>query len=583
MSAFQVRKSKDGFSVKLWLGERMCLLGFDVAEPEDDLVGFAIECKAPHAAKFEPLMNRLAFEYDEEEAEDEAVSGDRQYPSIEAPFQKFRWIHFPPDPKDGEYSYRVTKMHMPQDGTLKKGTSLTLKLSLKAVTYAKFLDVGFTRNFASSQAFREKLGNPKNIDKVGKTIIPASADDGLDFQKVPGDIYRWMGFEGYDLIFGFLDEVLKDSKLTLDVFAYDFNEPDMLAKLEKLKKRLRIIIDDSTTKKKGVVRGHGTEESAESQTEKRLKQSAGVARVKRTHFQNLQHHKVLISRRNGVAEKVLVGSTNFSFRGIYIQANNVIVFDDADVADLYAQVFDSAFSDPAGFFQSELASKWHVVSKDGGPKVHFCFSPHGSEELSLKPVKGAIEQASSSVLYAVAFLYQMGAGLTKDEFDRLMERPVFSYGISDKLGQLEVRKPDGSVGLVDFKYLAEHAPQPFKREWSGGGGINIHHKFVVTDFNLPTAKVFTGSSNLSPSGEKNNGDHLIMIEDQRIATAYAIEALRIFDHLHFRSNMQGAEGAKKKTLKLRKPKAITGEANWFESYYVAGSQKAKDRELFSGD
>jgi phosphatidylserine/phosphatidylglycerophosphate/cardiolipin synthase-like enzyme len=278
-----------------------------------------------------------------------------------------------------------------------------------------------------------------------------------------------------------------------------------------------------------------------------------------------------------------VGSTNFSFRGIYIQANNVIVFDDADVADLYAQVFDSAFSDPAGFSQSELASKWHVVSKDGGPKVHFCFSPHGSEELSLKPVKGAIEQASSSVLYAVAFLYQMGAGLTKDEFDRLMERPVFSYGISDKLGQLEVRKPDGSVGLVDFKYLAEHAPQPFKREWSGGGGINIHHKFVVTDFNLPTAKVFTGSSNLSPSGEKNNGDHLIMIEDQRVATAYAIEALRIFDHLHFRSNMQGAEGAKKKTLKLRKPKAITGQANWFESYYVAGSQKAKDRELFSGE
>src|SRR5919202_2890650 len=135
----------------------------------------------------------------------------------------------------------------------------------------------------------------------------------------------------------------------------------------------------------------------------------------------------------------------------------------------------------------------------------------------------------------------MGRGLTKDQFDALMTRPVFSYGISDKGGQLEVHKPDGSVGLVDFAYLAAHAPEPFKSEWSGGRGINVHHKFVVTDFSLPTAKVFTGSSNLAPSGEEGNGDHLIQIEDRKIAVGYAIEALRVFDHLHFRDLMKAAD------------------------------------------
>jgi phosphatidylserine/phosphatidylglycerophosphate/cardiolipin synthase-like enzyme len=184
----------------------------------------------------------------------------------------------------------------------------------------------------------------------------------------------------------------------------------------------------------------------------------------------------------------------------------------------------------------------------------------------------------------------MGKGITKDEFDRLMNRPVFSYGVSDKGGALQVHKPDGSIGLVDFEYLAANAPEPFKSEWSGGKGINIHHKFVVTDFSLPTAKVFTGSSNLSPSGERNNGDHLIMIEDQRIATSYAIEALRMFDHLHFRTVMQSAK--KKKTKKdkekpppltLQKPKAISHKSeNWFEPYYKTGSQKEKDRLLFAG-
>jgi phosphatidylserine/phosphatidylglycerophosphate/cardiolipin synthase-like enzyme len=565
----------------------MCLLGFDVAEPEQDLVGFAVEYKEPGASGFQPLLNRLAFSYDA--PADVAVTGDKKFSSLEAPFQKFRWIHFPPVVKNGVHTYRATKMHMPQDLVLKKGQSITLTISLDPVTYSGFLDIGFTRNFASSQAFREKLGNPPNIDAIGAKIIPANADDVLTFKKMPGDIYQWMGFEAYDLFFGFLDDVLNDPGVTLDVFAYDFNEPDILKKLEALGNRLRIIIDDSTTTVKGVETGHGVATSAESTAAGRLQASAGATNVKRTHFKNLQHHKVLIARRGGKPFKVLGGSTNFSYRGLYIQANNAFVFDNEDVAALYGAVFDAAFNDPLAFENTELAAKWHLIQTENMPPVHLCFSPHKLTDLSLQPLQGAIAQASSSVLYAVAFLYQMGKGITKDEFDRLMNRPVFSYGISDKGGTLQVHKPDGSIGLVDFEYLAAHAPQPFKSEWSGGKGINIHHKFVVTDFSLPTAKVFTGSSNLSPSGERNNGDHLIMIEDQRIATSYAIEALRIFDHLHFRAVMQSA---KKKTssvpkgkpdpLTLQKPKAISLKAaNWFEPYYKAGSQKENDRLLFA--
>ena len=102
----------------------------------------------------------------------------------------------------------------------------------------------------------------------------------------------------------------------------------------------------------------------------------------------------------------------------------------------------------------------------------------------------------------------------------------------------------------------------------------------MTDFNLPTAKVFTGSSNLAVSGEQANGDHLIMIEDRKVAIGYAIEALRIFDHLHFRDVMK--KGKKKPdVLALKKPTAISGKPAWFAEYFVANSQKQKDRELFA--
>jgi len=296
----------------------------------------------------------------------------------------------------------------------------------------------------------------------------------------------------------------------------------------------------------------------------------------------LQHNKVLIAKRNGDPQRVLFGSTNFSFRGIYIQANNALVFHSRQVAGLFEQVFESAFNNPKKFNTQPITTQWHLVQAAGVPPVHFCFSPHASADMSLSPVGAAIDQATSSVFFCIAFLNQATSGAVREAVDRLEAKSVFSYGISDKKGGLQVKKPDGSLGIVDFEYLASHAPEPFKSEWNGGKGIHEHHKFVVTDFNLPTAKVFTGSSNLSVNGEEKNGDNLVMIEDQRVATVYAIEALRIFDHLEFRTKMKAATMAKNTgALTLEMPTALGGKSNWFEKFYVEGSQLEKDRKLFS--
>lgn len=564
-------KQSNSLSVKLWRGERMCLIGMDVADPEADFVGFSIEVKRPGASEYSPLRNRLNFSYDRPAGE--AVNGFRNFDSTVAPFQKFRWIHFPYDPVDGLYLYRVTKIHMRPDGSLLQGDQVAdLDIPLDAHVYDQYLDLGFTRNFASSQAYAEKFGNNSNL-------IPAKAGDGLGFQKLEfpkGDAYKWLGFEAYDLIFGLLDEVASDQTLSLDMFAYDFNEPDILAKLEACGSRVRAIIDDSGD--------HKPAASAESQAAARLQASAGSTAVVRMHFHTLQHNKVLIVKRAGKPIKVLFGSTNFSFRGLYIQANNALIFHSEDAATLFAEVFDLAFAGGADaaamFVKNPIATKWSLVRPGGEPLAHFCFSPHADSDLSLNPVGAAIDQASSSVFYAIAFLNQIRSGPTRAAIDRLMGRDVFSYGIVDREGGLEVRKPDGSTGLVDFAYLGEHAPQPFSAEWSGGAGIHQHDKFVVTDFNLPSAKVFTGSSNLSPSGEEGNGDNLVMIEDQRVATSFAIEAARIFDHLQFRSRMQGAAG-EVAALTLAKPTQLSGKPAWFLPFYVAGSQRKRDRRLFS--
>ena len=76
------------------------------------------------------------------------------------------------------------------------------------------------------------------------------------------------------------------------------------------------------------------------------------------------------------------------------------------------------------------------------------------------------------------------------------------------------------------------------RSSSGGAGMHIHDKFVVVDFNAANPTVFTGSSNLASGGEQANGDSLAMIEDAAVANMFAIEAVALFDHYHFRKVMQ---------------------------------------------
>ena len=44
---------------------------------------------------------------------------------------------------------------------------------------------------------------------------------------------------------------------------------------------------------------------------------------------------MLIQKRGDTALKVLSGSANFSVRGLYVQSNNVFVFDDPATAALY--------------------------------------------------------------------------------------------------------------------------------------------------------------------------------------------------------------------------------------------------------
>ena len=316
------------FTLKLHRGDGMTLVGMNWKNdwPPRDFVGFAIEYKEPDGDRFFTLKNRLTFP-----GPGGAVDPTR-LSTMRSPIQKFRWVHFPRNAElPGEFVYRVTPIFMNGFDELSYGEPQEAAIELRRETYPKQLNVTFTRGFVSSQAFMDRFVSEEH---GLPTLIPAKADEGLDF--VPShpkakEALAWMGFEAQDAILEVLDEAIADKKAHVRVVAYDLCEPDVVSRMKKLGKRLKIIIDNSGA--------HGKEDSAETKAERILTDSAGAGHVKRHHMSNLQHNKTIVVAGPKV-QVAVCGSTNFTWRGFFVQANNAIILRSKDAIKPFLAAFD---------------------------------------------------------------------------------------------------------------------------------------------------------------------------------------------------------------------------------------------------
>ena len=553
-----------GLTFKAYAGDGAVLLAFDVDEPlREDLAGFAIEYTDP-AGKTSPVFNRLNFQdpvtADTTNQERRQMSTDTK----QAPIQKFHWVHFPGDVKKGSFVYRVSAMRF-KAGTedqVEPVATAEQAVVLMPEQPPKF-QLGFTRGYLSSQAYLDRFHGEDFTPK------PLSLEsDTAPFQ----DKWHWLGFHGRYLVFDFLDEALKDHGISLDVFAFDLDEPDVIKRLEELGSRLRLFQDNSATH---VQKDPGDTRPLELDAIERLK--AKGAQVQTGDFSGLAHSKVFIQRRGDKALKVLAGSANFSVRGLYAQSNNVFVFDDPQAADLYEQAFNQAWAGESTFRSSDIAAGWLPIESDALPACAVSFAPHKKAAVSLDRLAEAIRSAKSSVLFAIM---EIGAasGPAMDEIRKLPGRDdIYAFGTTQKLdGDLKVTAPaDPNSPFIPFSYLKQKVPHPFRKEIAGGSGQIIHHKFVVCDFNGENPKVYAGSSNLA-NAESSNGDNLVEFADRDVATKYAVEAIRLIDHYRFRSVQKKATTDSPLRLKRR-------SEDWAGGFFDPASPRSLERTVFVGE
>lgn len=594
-------KTKNGFSVKAYQGDAMTLLAFDLTpDKKDNLAGFTIMYQVENADNpvSDWIYNRMTFP-PEFYSKNTDIPLKGRNSTLYSPIQKFNWLHVPETDLDsqkpvfGKYTYQVTPRYIVNGILLPLNSKLTVKLNIDVKPFeTKHTKVGFTRGFVSSVAYA------KRFDVSNNHVRPPEKDDSLLFDtgKIAGrakrwndqlkkyewkeytfdEQHKWLGWQARNRIIEFIDETLGNPGLSLKVFAYDLDEPVICTKLLQLAAsgRLKIILDNDGT--------HGKTDAEETDFENRFRQVAPADHIYRGNYLGLAHSKVLIQLKNNVAVKVLTGSTNFSTNGLYINSNHVLVFENKNLTELYNKVFDASFGDELmnRFKGSEFSKTDFQIDNGENSELTITFAPHPKVDAQriFDRIKNRIlEPGNTDILFAIMNDTSKSSILDAVK-QNVMNPNIFTYGITDTVGKNDdysvfLYKPNAINGIrVAAKGIQNTLPQPFGKV-PGIDGYAIHHKFIVVNFKGENPVLYCGSSNLAFSPEQKNGDNLLEIRDKDIVTAFAIEALRLVDHFHWRN--------KELSVAVFYLDTIADTAtSWYTGWYNPNDLKFKQRMLY---
>src|SRR6185437_11585779 len=411
----------NSFIVKAYLGDFKTLLAFNFSDPSraQKLAGFSIECKPPAGPSYY-LLNNLQFQNPAQHAQ---IPTEKPQSTANAPIQKYRWTHIPGSahqglsPAQGNYTYTVTPRYFDAAGAMEPlDRSLSVSVSVPVGPFRKGnLALGFTRGYMQSEAFVRHFGqNTRIVPATRGVVFDTSTQAGTNNGQgvTYADIYEWMGSTARQQVFAILNAVIADKSLSLDVFAYDFTEPDVANIFLKLaaQGRIRMILDNAAlhTKPKGI----------ETLFDGSFRnQAANGAEIVRGCFDRFSHDKIFIVLKNKLPIQVITGSTNFSVTGLYVNANHVLFFDDANIATEYEKVFQQSLTilsrtktpskaAATEFATTPLATQPFIPQSPPAPKLNINFSPHSATDAGkiLSTISNRINQevraTNGSVIFA---------------------------------------------------------------------------------------------------------------------------------------------------------------------------------------
>jgi len=495
------------------------------------------------------------------------------------PIQRYLWWDMSVNPGD-KVQYEIVPVVGPNQG------SLTLAENLKSdvtpvleITGQDSRNVAayFNRGIIASQWATKELAAEEKNQTVNKTSL-------MSVVQKPGDPLR-NALSGLlrPQILGMLKQA-KDEGGKAFLALYELNDPELIDAMTALGKNCNLILGN------GAFKPPSNDENAEIRAKLKAENKINVfdRLVPSGHF---AHNKILICcDKNGKAQQVLSGSTNWTVTGLCTQANNGLIIDDPQVADAYLQEWErihqagNAF--PPDLIKANSTQKTFTVDNS---QVSVWFVPTDAME-DLQQARRLINQAQEGILflffnpgpfqedpsrwtllqsilyrhqpesnpYYNANLYIRGvvnqeiAGVTEDSLPADQKTPAKLASIRQSRHldpRLDPANPVHPVALISGgvdppQRLDEDVQVPanikakfhdWEQELLGASTVMIHSKCIVIDPFGEHPVVMTGSHNLGPKASEKNDDNLVIIEgNAALAQAYAVNIIAIYQQYRFR-------------------------------------------------
>lgn len=431
------------------------------------------------------------------------------------------------------------------------------------------IDAYFNRGLLSTQRVsRAFKGNP-----AAKSLKDLISRPGNPLRmSLAGDMIR--------ALTAFVDRAKTSGKIYAAL--YELGDEELISRLEKLGKRLQIVLSNSVqvdpkTKKKS---------DGNTAARARLQVTAGVEWDRIMPANHIGHNKFLVYEdRSGKARAVLFGATNWTSTGLCAQTNNTMVIEDPALAKRYRDYWNQLAADTkaargnAKALQASKLRTWDRTSKQvvlaGGGSLDSWFSPNTQKarrsgaKNEARPVDMAelvqrVDAAKHSVLF-LAFnpgtpsIANWAATAQRKNKDLFVRGCVTNKGTAETYyyqlkGMTPPAKPKGSKAPLkeDVRVVGAEAldgkiiPEGWQRELLKAGFAIVHDKIVVIDAFSDGCIVVTGSHNLGYKASYDNDENLAIVEgNKHLASAYATHVLDVYDHFAWRYKVKqmGQKGA----------------------------------------
>lgn len=393
----------------------------------------------------------------------------------------------------------------------------------------------------------------------------------------PGDKIRgYLTGDVLGLLKALLDRAatVPGSKVYLGL--YELGDRELVDTIIAHKSRIRLILSNSSKP-----RGQPDWDHGNAQARKVLHATKGLEIHDRM-FNNsrIGHNKFAIFvDAQGDPKAVMTGSTNWTPTGLCGQSNNAVIIEDQAVAGDYLAYWQRMLDDTDAFtvpkplsksttnVQSQVLRTAHMTTPmertlADGTRVSIWCAPNTKATTKgkalppdLSAVYSLMRKTKEVILFAVFLPSRSGKTSIVEEAIAIgtKDPSVLVYGaISDVTAMPNYVAPDtasggdgpkpfvyekGSVHVVRAAAIEQDdVIGDFERELLKAGNAIIHDKIVVIDPRSPDAVVVMGSHNLGYKASYENDENLVIIRgNPKLAEAYAVHVLDLYEHYRFRA------------------------------------------------